>query len=247
LLAAALAQIDAKSPATSRDAELARARRLIAWQSDLVGVGERASIAQAAARFLGAKRQASALVDLTLVVMADHELNASSFAARVAASAGADLYACVTAALATLSGARHGGECDRVERLVREAASRGGAANVVRERAERGEVIPGFGHRLYPRGDPRTAPLLDAARELAPRATVALDALVDAAGDALGLSPTVDVALVAVSRALGMPRGSATALFAIGRTAGWIAHVLEQREAGFLLRPRARYLGPPVP
>jgi citrate synthase len=186
-------------------------------------------------------------VDRALVVSADHELNASAFAVRVAASAGADLYACVCAGLAALSGPRHGGSCDRVEALVAEAGREARAAAVVRGRMRRGEAIAGFGHPLYPGGDPRAEVLLETARDLAPRApalaTVA--ALIDAMRDAGREPPTIDVGLVAIAAVLDLPPGSAAGLFAVGRSAGWIAHALEQREAGFLLRPRARYTGPP--
>jgi citrate synthase len=182
------------------------------------------------------------------VVSADHELNASTFAARVAASAGADLYACVGAALATVSGPRHGGACDRVEALVAEAGSPRRAAAVVHERARRGEAIPGFGHTLYPDGDPRARPLFASAAALgrgrAPMQRVqTVLALVDAVGEARRELPSVECGLVAVTAALELPPGSAAALFALGRAAGWIAHALEQRAAGYLLRPRARYIG----
>jgi citrate synthase len=184
-------------------------------------------------------------VDAALVLMADHELNASSFAARVAASTGADLYMCLTAALATVSGPEHGSAPDRVEALVDELRSAERVRDVLRARARRGEALPGFGHRLYLGGDPRTPPMLAWAEALAPRSPVVrtLRGLVDAMADA-GHAPTCDLGLVALSAALGLPRGSASALFALGRSAGWIAHALEQRGQGFLLRPRARYVGP---
>ena len=241
-----LALADRAKVGDSPEKERARARRLIARMASLFEDGDRGSIARAAAAGLGAKRPDLGAVDMALVALADHELNASSFAARVAASAGADLYACFSAALAALSGTRHGGECDRVERLVREAGAPSRAARFFRERARRGERVAGFGHPLYPAGDPRAVLLLDAARSLSPRRGATLEAFVRAGEDALGLAPTVDVGLVAVARALGMPRGSAAAIFALGRTAGWVAHVLEQREAGYLLRPRARYVGLPA-
>jgi citrate synthase len=185
-------------------------------------------------------------VSKTLILCADHGLNPSSFAARVAASAGADLYACVGAALATASGTRHGGMPARVASLVEEIGRPSRTAQILGERLQRGDDIPGFGHTLYPEGDPRTAPLLEAARNVAPRSrpVAIIEAVVSTMVLAGGQPPTVDVGLAAVAAALGLPRGGATALFAIGRAAGWVAQVMEQREAGHVLRPRARYVGP---
>ena len=184
-------------------------------------------------------------INQALILCADHELNASTFAARVAASTGATLYAAISAALAALSGPKHGGECSRVEALVAEAATPQKAAAALQFRARRGERIAGFGHRLYPAGDPRTPPLLELAHAIAPRnATVrTIAALVTAGTDAGYGSPTLDMGLVALAAATGLPAGSALALVAIGRSAGWVAHALEQRASGIMLRPRARYTG----
>ena len=139
------------------------------------------------------------------------------------------------------------GWCDLVEALVTEAALRDdGARALVLERTRTGWALPGFGHPVYAGGDPRTPPLLRAAAELAPKTGPlgALFEVLDAVEAREGEPPSVDYGLVATALALGLPTGSATALFVIGRAAGWVAHVLEQREAGFMLRPRARYVGP---
>ena len=186
------------------------------------------------------------LVDAALVLVADHELNVSAFTARVVASSGASDLAVLAASLQALSGAAHGGICSRIEAMVREVDDTSNARAYVKQAAARRDELPGFGHPLYPDGDPRTPPLLDRARALAPESgpLATLDAIERAARDELGLLPTVDLGLVAASYALGAPLGTATALFAIGRTAGWLAHVDEQRRAGYLLRPRARYVGP---
>ncbi len=191
-------------------------------------------------------------IDATLVVLADHELNASTFAARVAASAGADLHACVMAGLATVSGPRHGGACDRVEALVLEAGSPARAPAALTARLSRGEASAGFGHPLYPHGDPRAEVLLTIARSLVrdrrrpadgrARARTLL-ALVDHMRESGGEPPTVDAGSVAITAALGAPPGTAAALFALGRVVGWVAHAIEQRGSGTLLRPRARFVG----
>jgi citrate synthase len=191
--------------------------------------------------------EATRAIDRCLVLCADHELNASTFAARVAASAGCDLYACLVAALAVLSGARHGGMAASVDAMLREVASPADARAFVEERGREGDALPGFGHRLYPGGDARADVLLAIARPHAASnpALATLFAVVDAMRAAGRELPNLDIGLVAVVRHLDLPTDAAGALFAIGRTAGWIAHVLEQRAAGYLLRPRARYVGPP--
>lgn len=206
---------------------------------------EAESIAEAVLKAFAARasRRAIAAIDLALVLMADHELNASTFACRVAAGGGAELHACIVAALATLSGPAHGGSSDRIEAMLAEASGPEEAARVLRDRRRRGDALPGFGHPLYPGGDPRTAPLVEAAHELAPKNAIVrkVRAFVAAMELAGGEPATVDTGLVALAGALGMPRGAAGAIMAIGRSAGWIAHAREQREAGFALRPRARY------
>jgi citrate synthase len=251
---AAVAPGSAASPAE----ELRRARALVQRLAALCGAGEdhararaagtEPTVARAVLVSLGAKPspRAVAAMDRALILCADHELNASTFAARVAASAGADLHACVGAGLAVFSGPRHGAMVERVEALLAEVAEPVRARAVVQNRARRGDEIPGFGHLLYPDGDPRVPPLLEAARELAPRSAAlsVIDALVDASRAAARPPPTLDLGLAALRAALGLPPGSGTAIFAVGRAAGWIAHALEQRAMGFLLRPRARYVGP---
>ncbi len=241
------------------DAERRVARRIVRGLAASLGAttsgarvreaAEEPTVARSVAVALGVRptRRALAALDAALVVCADHELNASSFAARIAASAGADLYACASAALATLTGSRHGGLSERVVALSDEVGAPERATRVVRERLRRGDAIPGFGHPLYPEGDPRAGLLLDLARDLAPRSprVRVLFALVDTLELVGGDRPTLDVGLVAIAAALGLPDGGATAIFAAGRVAGWLAHAIEQRAAGHLLRPRARYVGPP--
>ena len=174
-----------------------------------------------------------------LVLAADHELNASAFAVRVVASTGASLGACLNAGLSALSGPLHGGTTSLVEILFDEVVAAGDAAGAVETRLRRGDGIPGFDHPLYPDGDPRAAALLPHLP-----ADRLRDDLAAVMAETAGRLPNIDFALVALRRALGLPRGAALALFAIGRTAGWIAHALEQRRDDKLIRPRARYVGP---
>jgi citrate synthase len=181
------------------------------------------------------------LVRRALVLLADHELNASAFAVRVVASTGASLGACLNAGLSALSGPLHGGTTSLVESLLDEVDESGNAARVVEKRLRRGDGVPGFDHPLYPDGDPRAAALIPLLPKDANR-TALLDVMMDTAGKL----PNIDFALVSIRRALKLPAESALALFAIGRAIGWIAHALEQRSEEKLIRPRARYTGPPA-
>ncbi|MDP9789148.1 citrate/2-methylcitrate synthase [Agrobacterium tumefaciens] len=178
------------------------------------------------------------IIRRALVLQADHELNASAFAARVVASTGASLGACLNAGLSALSGPMHGGMTSLVELLFDELERYSDVERVIDERLRRGEAIPGFHHPLYPDGDPRAAGLLP---HLPPDAQ--RDELLRVMNDTTGQLPNCDVALVSLRRSLGLPRGSALVLFAVARTAGWIAHALEQKSDDKLIRPRARYVG----
>jgi citrate synthase len=261
LAIAALAPLDPGRFELRPDAVRARARRVIRTVAAALALGGRdrarlraalaaPTVAEAVALALGGKRQRRHLraIDQMLVLLADHELNASTFAARVAASAEADPWAVALAGIATLSGPRHGAASDRVEALVSEIESARDAAAVVHDRERRGERLPGFGHALYPQGDPRARILIEAARGLGARSHPerSVLALVDVMAARGKPAPNVDVGAVALRTALGLPRGAATGVFAVARCAGWMAHALEQYEAGFLLRPRARYRGPSV-
>jgi citrate synthase len=180
-----------------------------------------------------------------LIVCADHELNVSAFTARCAASAGASPYDTVSAALATLKGRRHGGETERVSALFVEAETPNRARAVVANRLRRGERLPGFGHPLYPAGDPRAALLLRLAEASGNTAEWRLvRALRKAGSELLQDLPNLDFGLAALARTYNLPRHAPLVLFALGRTVGWIAHAIEQYATGELIRPRARYTGP---
>jgi citrate synthase len=250
-----LALLDEDRFGAPNEAELTRARRLIRAMAAALAPSRAqtaralgaSSVAESLAIALGAPpRRAARAIERTLILVADHELNASTFAARVVASTGADLYACVTGGLAALTGPRHGAFSDRVEALLDEVGDPKNARDAIQARTSRGEGLPGFGHPLYPNGDPRVPPLFELAEQLSSRGhrLATLRAIEREMQRARREAPNLDFGLVAVVHALGLPRGSATALFAVGRTAGWIAHALEQREAAYLLRPRAEYVGP---
>lgn len=181
--------------------------------------------------------QAEDVIRRLLVLSADHELNPSTFAVRVTASTGAKLSAALVSGLAALSGPRHGGIGERLQALLTEAAA-GDAKAVVAARLGRGEPLPGFGHPLYPNGDPRAALMLPVLK--LDRAMVRLLAAARAVG---GLEPNIDFALLAAERNHDLPKGAALSLFALGRSAGWLAHALEQIEMGTLIRPRAEFVG----
>lgn len=180
----------------------------------------------------GAGTRAAGLIRQALVLVADHELNASTYAARVVASTRAPLGACVLAGLAALSGPLHGGMTGSVRTLLADPALAAEPDAALAARLARGETLPGFGHTLYPEGDPRAITLLAAL------GNPALP-LVAAMRGATGLAPNIDFALVMLEQRLRLPEGAAFALFATGRCVGWIAHALEQWQDGSLIRPRA--------
>jgi citrate synthase len=189
--------------------------------------------------------RATELLRAALIACADHELNVSTFVARCVASAGSSPYNVVLAGLAALEGTKHGGTTARVdaswEALRRSADLRAAFT----DRLRRGEIIEGFGHPLYPSGDPRATLLLTMLPKGKP-ATFARD-VAAAAQAVIGEAPTVDFALVAIARALGLPSDAALTLFAISRTIGWIGHAIEQYEANAIIRTRAKYVGPTPP
>ncbi len=185
------------------------------------------------------------VLNAALILCADHELNASSFTARVVASTEATPYAAVTAGLAALQGYKHGRNTERVSALLREVGEARYARTVIAERLQRGEWLPGFGHWLYPEGDPRARALLNMLYGMQPdhEALALLEAVRQETEAAIGKAPNVDFALAGLEMAFHLPRGAALTLFALGRTAGWIAHAIEQYASGEMVRPRARYVG----
>jgi citrate synthase len=185
-----------------------------------------------------AARGARTALDAALVLCADHELNVSAFTARTIASSGATPYMAVSGALGALSGRRHGGSTAEVAGLLEEHAP---AEALVTARLRRGEALPGFGHPLYPEGDPRGRRLLELCADGAALERAAL--LAREVEQRTGLRPNLDFGLVVLSRSFGLPPVAPLMLFALGRSAGWVAHCLEQYADGSLIRPRARYVG----
>jgi citrate synthase len=184
-----------------------------------------------------------------LVLLADHELAASTLAARAAASVRADPYAVVATGMGAVGGALHGGASLGAEAMLAAAASPDDVPRVVGELLRRGEKVPGFGHFVYRTGDPRAVLLLDLVRRAAPKSgqlAVAEAVLAEVRRKSLP-EPNIDFAIATLARVAGMVRGSGEAVFAVARTAGWIAHALEAYAGPGPLRPRAVYTGrPPV-
>lgn len=180
-------------------------------------------------------------VKAAMVLCADHGLNASTFTARVIASTGADLYAGVSGALAALSGPRHGALSLRMAAVLQQF-DREGADPILRSIDTDG-TLPGFGHPLYPLGDPRAELLLTraGAHPEGPQLASLMD-LIEVA-DSAGLKPNLDAGLVALCLALGEPVSKAPLWFAAGRSIGWLAHIFEQRTQSGILRPRAAFSG----
>ena len=186
------------------------------------------------------------LLRAALVLLADHELNASTFAVRCVASTGASLPAALGAGLAALSGDKHGGGSTAARRMLTQAlaAPDTGAAIGAYYKTIAPEFA-GFGHPLYPLGDPRAAYLLEILSTLAHEnpQLAAILAVCVTAGELLDARPNADLALAAMELAFDWPEGAALSVFALARSAGWIAHAAEQAASAALIRPRARYIG----
>jgi citrate synthase len=193
--------------------------------------------------------------DVALILHADHELNASTFAARVAAATLTDIHSAIVAAIGTLKGPLHGGANADVMRMLLEIgpdAPLEKAEDVVRAKLARKEKIPGFGHRVYHTEDPRATHLRQMSRDLGQRAgqpiwyemSQRIEALMKSEKK---LNPNVDFYSASTYHALGIAIELFTPIFAVSRVSGWTAHVLEQYANNRLIRPRAEYIGPEYP
>lgn len=190
------------------------------------------------------------VLETALVLLIDHDLAASTLAARIAASARAHPYAVVSAGLGALEGPLHGAASGLAHRMLAEALERGGAAPVVADHLRAGRRVPGLGHRLYRGEDPRAQALFALLADV-PAAAPALAAardVVTTAARRTGLHANVDLALAVLSVSAGMPAEAGETLFAVARTAGWIAHALEEyAERPLRMRPSGQYTGPRPP
>jgi citrate synthase len=186
------------------------------------------------------------LLDAALILSADNELAPATFAARIAASAGADVFSCITTALGAFEGMLTGLGCEQAEAALAQARTPEAYLDNLKALLARKSPVPGYGHPLYPDGDPRATLLLELARDIRPLGARARTALqcVDIACGELGLKPNLPLGLAVLCAVLAAPPGAPGALMSVGRAAGWVAHAFEQRLAGFLVRPRARYIGP---
>jgi 2-methylcitrate synthase len=252
---------DDSLPATSR-----KAIRLIAQMATVVAAIDRVRNGRApvapdaqlshAANFLyllSGERPSDAAaraMDVALVLHADHEFNASTFAARVGASTLADIHGAITAALATLKGPLHGGANEAVMQSLEEIGRPERAAEWLRETLAARRKVMGFGHAVYRTEDPRARHLRELSRRLGEDTrqrkwydiTAALEEAVR--GGPKPLNPNVDLYSASLYRALGLPTDLFTPVFAVSRVAGWTAHVLEQLSNNKLIRPDSEYVGP---
>ncbi len=186
--------------------------------------------------------RAEGVLRAALVLMSDHELNASTFAVRVCASTGASLPACVLAGFATLSGPRHGEASTRAYAFLSDALTQSDTAAVVARHSRAGGTLPGFGHPLYPAGDPRAGHILSTL----PRRS-AIRRRIEKTSALVGHLPNSDAALAAFALAHELPEDAPFMMFAIARVSGWLAHAAEQALSNQLIRPRARFVARSAP
>lgn len=240
---ALLAHHAALDPATSGRSEAALQREAAALLTDLAdamcGQVRSGPLHDRLAKAWRVDGYKADMIRRALVLAIDHPLDASAFSARMAASTGATLAACVLSGLAALSGPLEGGMTAQVAGFMAEAKRCASARGAASQRLGQGLSVPGFGHRLYPHGDPRAQAIAEAMRYSEDLTEIAR------AGEAVtGQAPSLDFALVAMSRTLGLPAEAPWTILALARATGWIAHALEQRASGGQILPRGRYVGP---
>ncbi|HWH69365.1 MAG TPA: citrate/2-methylcitrate synthase [Candidatus Sulfotelmatobacter sp.] len=188
------------------------------------------------------------IIDTVLVLYADHDFNASTFAARVTASTEADMYAAVTTALGTLKGPLHGGANEASMKMLRAIGAPERAEDWAKEKLAHKEKITGFGHRVYEKGDARVPVMREMARQLGERFGQErwfeiCTRMEEVMQREKGLYANLDLYAAPVLYLLGIPRELNTAVVACSRVAGWCAHIIEQQEHNRLIRPRSCYVG----
>lgn len=250
-----------RSPETSLGGSILAARQLLqllaASVSVLTGVTgkksldvSRGSIAERIAKGAGVSASTECVdaINACLILSADHELAPSTYAARVAASGGADVFACVVSGFGTFEGPLNGLGCDEPEHLLRSSKNVENYISMLRAQIKRKEVPIGYNHPSYPNGDPRAQLLIEFAKGIAGSDArfKRIMKCVEAAQGEFDLKPSLALGLIAMVVALRMPAEMPGVLMAIGRSAGWVAHVFEQRTVGDMPRPRTRYVGPSV-
>ena len=270
-ITSALGHYDSEADDTSPQAQYRKAVRLTAQTGTVVATWGRLKagggpiapdpVMGHAANFLymltGERPSAAAIraFDVALILHADHELNASTFAARVAAATLTDMYSAVVAGIAALKGPLHGGANAEVMKMLLDFGQNAAAERIddaIRAKFARKEKIPGFGHRVYHTEDPRATHLRQMSRELGKRAgntawydmSQRIETLVKTEKK---LNPNVDFYSASTYYTLGIPIDLYTPIFAVSRMAGWTAHILEQYANNRLIRPRADYTGPDYP
>lgn len=235
MLAAAAEVPAARCPAAERAEAAVLTRRFYAA---IAGVPPSATdLSRVIAEGFGRPKEVD-LFRRAAILSADHELSASAFAVRCAASTGAPLAGALLAGLGAFHGPAQGGAPEEVEKLIDECGNVGVRAAIDR-RLRENESFPGFGHLLHPVADCRSVALLGQLRQSAATRMVE-----EAMRAELGLEPNIVFALVAMRHSLGLPREASLAIYASGRVLGWCAHAIEQHASGDLIRPRARYVGP---
>lgn len=188
--------------------------------------------------------------DTVLVLYAEHEFNASTFSARVTASTLADIYAAITAGVATLKGPLHGAANEKATQMLRDIGAPDRVESWVKARLEHQEKIMGFGHRVYKKADSRVAVMRELARQLGrrfnqPEWVEICEQLEAVMAREKALCANVDLYAAPVLYLLGIPPELNTSVFACARAAGWCAHFIEQHDHNRLIRPRSLYTGPP--